>query len=62
MANERGDREAEGVRGGVVGPIPAPYVRRGEVLGLKVTDVNFDAGMLVVQKGKSARAPILRAS
>ena len=34
----------------------ATGLRRGEILSLRVCDVSFEAGTLVVQKGKSARA------
>ncbi len=31
-------------------------LRRGEILALRVSDLNFEVGTVVVQKGKSARA------
>ena len=34
----------------------ATGLRRGEILALRVCDVNFDVSTIVVQKGKSARA------
>jgi integrase len=34
----------------------ATGLRRGEILGLRVADISFDFGTLIVQRGKSARA------